>query len=128
MPATAIAIILLFLTLTPCSDPPRPPNQPPAVNASEIVDEHVFNESRASQRYLHQWFTVTAGPIVRISGNRRAVSRYRGYAVHLLFQDKAEAQSIDRNDHVTALCWLRHQTQGLIVFDSCEFAANPRPR
>ena len=123
------ATILLSITApTGCLAPSLPPKDVPDVHATEIVDECIFNKPRAKDRYLHRWFNITTGPIVEISGDRRAISYHRGYGVDLLFQDKAAAQSINLNDQVTAQCWLQHLSPGSLFFNHCTLAANSSKR
>ena len=83
----------------------RPPAATREINAEKMAREFVFNWPKAMERYLDQWFTVSAGPVNKVA-NRRATIEYEGITLRMYFNSRDDTWTIEPDQDITAVCKL----------------------
>ncbi len=112
MNRAALVLALAMMIVTACSGEYTGERDPPSEDAGNIVAQYVFNEDRADEIYEDRWFSVTAGPAVRVRDGSRVRFRYQGLNLEMHFKDKADVRDLNQGDHVTAVC----KVQGWVGF------------
>ena len=125
----ATLILTLLIALTGCASEERiPPATPEEAEATEIVNEYIFNTGRAKEKYEGQWFTIRAGPILRVKDDRGVIAKHRGITMNMMFRGREETWLIDRDEHITAVCRIGHLIAGeLLMMKDCRWPDAPEP-
>ena len=123
----AILIITFLIALTGCaSEEQIPPAMPEEAEATEIVNEYIFNTDRAKERYEGKWFTIRAGPILRVRDDRQVTAKHRNVTMSMIFGGRKETWLINRNEHITAVCRIGPLIAGqILMMKDCRWPDAP---
>lgn len=101
---TAALALLLAAALAACSPPPAPPPaDPPPISADDMARQFAFNLRQARENHKDNWYTVSAGPVVKVIG-RTAYADTEPYPTELRFTLQDDAWSIRPEETVRAVC------------------------
>ena len=109
---TAVLSAALATGLPACSGTVEtPPAKTQRIDGAEIINELQFNWDRAEERYQGRWFTITVGPLSKVN-DKQAIIQYDDVTLKMYFREAADTVSLNREEFITAVCWVDNMAPG----------------